>query len=72
MHTIETMTEHQAEIAIRLYQRRKRAARNLDLWRGMRGLNTPELFLSALHALSGLNTEEREAVRTPKILQTLA
>ena len=72
MHIIETMTELWVENAIKAYQRRQRDIRNQDLRRGMGQLRTAEQFLSALHALVGLGTEEREAAKMPKILQTLA
>ncbi len=66
------MTELQAENAIKTYQKKRREARNLDLALGMRSLLTAEQFLSALHALEGINTKEREAARRGEILQTLA
>ncbi len=66
------MTELQAEMEIRAYERRKREMRNRELLLGMRNDKTAEHFLKALHSLEGLNTAVRERARQPKILQILA
>ena len=66
------MTESEAKIAIETYQRRLREARNRELSRGMRGMDSAEQFLAALRALDGLRERPRTAAGPSKILQTLA